>query len=129
MSFTIEESQELHDATSKLMDHRREHARRLLTVPSTVIPLDGGSPLDAHLIDLSRNGVGFLSKVQLDPSARYDLHFQFPGQNDTDSVRIEVVYSNLHVPTGMFRCGARIYAMAPEAVMRLVDFVTMPIAD
>lgn len=111
------------------MDHRREHARRLLTVPSTVIPLDDGSPINAHLIDLSRNGVGFLSKVQLDPSARYDLHFQFPGQGDMDSVRIEVVYSNPHEPTGMFRCGARIYAMAPEAVARLVDFVTMPIED
>lgn len=112
---------------SKLMDHRREHARRLLTVPSTVILLDGSHPTNVHLIDLSRNGVGFLSKVQLEPDSRYDLHFQFPGQSDVDSVRIEIVYSILHEATGMFRCGARIYAMAPESVTRLVDFVTMPI--
>ncbi|MFC0168618.1 PilZ domain-containing protein [Pseudoduganella danionis] len=111
------------------MDSRREHARRLLTVPSTVISLDGSPPTNAHLIDLSRNGVGFLSNGQLRPSAFYELQFRFPGQNVVDSVRIEVVYSALHEATGLFRCGARIHSMEPESFARLIDYVTMPVPE
>jgi hypothetical protein len=47
------------------MDSRREHARRLLTVPSTVISLDGNPPTNARLIDLSRNGVGLVVSCSL----------------------------------------------------------------
>ncbi|WP_374361825.1 PilZ domain-containing protein [Pseudoduganella danionis] len=111
------------------MDSRREHARRLLTVPSTVISLDGNPPTNARLIDLSRNGVGFLSSGQLQPSAIYELQFRFPGQSVVDSVRIEIVYSTLHEATGLFRCGARIHAMEPDSLARLVDYVTMPIPE
>lgn len=109
------------------MNHRREHARRLLAVPSTLIPSDGSPVKDAYLIDMSRKGVGFLCKDQLEDNARFALRFQFPGQNDADLVQIEIVYSILHATSGLYRCGALIQAMSPDTAAHLLDFVTMPI--
>jgi hypothetical protein len=102
---------------------RRAHVRRLLEVPASVTD-SAGRDAPAHIVDIARMGVGFVTETPLPGPGLYRLRFCFPGQSVLDEAEIDVVYSREVGSEGRSRHGARFHDLTEECVARIVDYVT-----
>ena len=103
---------------------RRAHVRRLLEVAARVTEEGTQASVPAHVIDIARMGVGFVTDGPLDPAKRYILCFCFPGCATEDEATLDLVYSTPLGSGERFRNGARFLHLAEETVERIVDYVT-----
>lgn len=105
------------------MDFRREHVRRLLQVEAVVTSAAGDRSWPAHIVDIARMGVAFVTDVELAPS-HYQFCFSFPGSDIQNHVVLDLLYSRPVGSEGRYRNGARFEHVADDVVERIVDYVT-----
>jgi hypothetical protein len=105
------------------MDFRREHVRRLLQVEAVVTSATGDRSWPAHIVDIARMGVAFVTDVEL-PAAHYKFCFCFPGSAIQNHVLLDVLYSRPVGSEGRFRAGARFEQIGDDVIERIVDYVT-----
>lgn len=102
---------------------KREHVRRLLEVPA-VVTGSAGDETAAHIVDIARMGVGFVTDAVLPPDGTRTLKFRFPGETVLDEAVIDIVYSQPIGTQGRVRHGARFLDLSEECVARIIDYVT-----
>jgi hypothetical protein len=105
------------------MDFRREHVRRLLQVEAEVTNTAGDRSWPAHIVDIARMGVAFVTEEELAPG-HYAFCFSFPGSQVHNHVLLDVLYSRPVGSEGRFRAGARFEQVGEDVVERIVDYVT-----
>ncbi len=105
------------------MDFRREHVRRLLQVEAGVTSITGEQSWPAHIIDIARMGVAFVTEEELAPG-HYAFCFSFPGSHIRNDVLLDVLYSRPVGSEGRYRAGARFAQISDDVVERIVDYVT-----
>jgi Tfp pilus assembly protein PilZ len=82
-----------------------------------------------HLIDISKGGVAFATTRKLDSGTPFLLVFSFPGDDKENGVEGTVVYCTATNNPSLFRVGATLQMMSDETQERILDFVTLPLAD
>jgi len=110
--------------TKAVMNHQREHVRRLLQASASVTDETKGRTWHAQIIDISRMGVAFVTSEQLEPDDHFHFSFSFPGNEVMCEAVIHLVYSRPVGETAHFRNGARFVDITEDCVERIVDYVT-----
>jgi hypothetical protein len=105
------------------MDFRREHVRRLLQVEAVVTSVAGDRSWPAHIVDIARMGVAFVTDLELAPG-HYKFCFSFPGSEVSNHVLVEVLYSRPVGSENRYRNGARFGQISDDVIERIVDYVT-----
>src|ERR1700756_4485090 len=105
------------------MDFRREHVRRLLQVEAVVTSAAGDRSWPAHIVDIARMGVAFVTDLELEPG-HYRFSFSFPASEIRNDVLVDVLYSRPVGSEGRYRNGARFEQISDDVVERIVDYVT-----
>jgi hypothetical protein len=97
---------EPHGAMPLFRDNRRAYHRYFMRGKAVV--LRGDATLAAYTKDVSRQGIGFLSPVQLLPKERVQLHLP------TTQLSVEIARCR-RLDQGCFECGAR-FALEPGLI-------------
>ena len=105
------------------MDFRREHVRRLLQVQAVVTSATGDHSWPAHIVDIARMGVAFVTDLELAPGD-YKFHFSFPDSEISNHVLVDVLYSRPVGSENRYRNGARFGQISDAVIERIVDYVT-----
>jgi hypothetical protein len=106
LSDSLREFMEQQGAMPIYHDNRRAYHRYFMRGKAVV--LRGGATLAAYTKDVSRQGIGFLSPVQLLPRERVRLHLP-KAQLSLEIARCR------RVDQGCFECGAR-FALEPGLI-------------
>jgi c-di-GMP-binding flagellar brake protein YcgR len=104
---------------------RREHARRPLRAPTTVL-LPGNQTFEARSLDISLGGMGIVAPASPKAGTRFRVRttLQLPGVGPVPfEADVEVTHSIYGAHEGGFKVGLRFVSIEPHLEQALARFV------
>ena len=89
-------------------EDRRLFARIKLKIPLRFLAPDSGKECKAETMNISANGVGFITDVNLPEKATLEMWLEIPDHHAPFYTRGEVIWSKALDNTGQQRVGVRI---------------------
>ena len=88
------------------MNEKRKHFRKSATAEAAIADITGNTWIAVDFLDISRNGVAFISPDEQTTGSSRMLRFLLPGSEKRIAVICRIVYASPHIFLAGYRIGA-----------------------